>query len=213
MDAGNRRIRVQTSTRAIVDDQPRDVTVVGLSARTALLVSPTELAASGKTMSLLLPTVNGAEIDLMVGVDSVEKVAEGWVVAVTFMVIEQQVRTALNDLMALLLAGTGGGNRKHPRIIYDVTVRHGPALALFGKLEEISVGGLSVRVPERLAPGAMMRVSVPDYSSQAPLVFDGTVVQQRLSKEGGYHTGIAFGELDGELRARLARLLADLLCR
>lgn len=196
-----------------MDDQPCDVTVVGLSARTALLLSPTELAPVGKTIGLFLPTVKGAEIELLCGVDGTDQLAEGWVVAVTFIVIEQAVRNALNDLMALLLAGSGGGQRKHPRIIYDVTVKHGPALTLAGKLEEISLGGVSMRVLERMPPGAPARVSVPDYSSQVPLVFEGTVVQQRLSKEGGYHTGVAFGDVDPELRSRLARLLADLLCR
>ena len=152
VDAGDRRIEVHQATRAVVGDQPHDVTVIGLSARTALLLSPTELAPVGKSLGLFLPTVKGSEIELLVGVDNIDQLADGWVMEVTFIVVEQSVRTALNDLMALLLSGSGGGQRKHPRIIYDVTVRHGPELAQVGKLEEIRSAAWRCACPSASPP-------------------------------------------------------------
>jgi hypothetical protein len=209
---GERRIRVSTKTRALLANQSCEVLVVGLSARTALFVTRDDPGVAGETVTLYLPTVHG-ELELFAGVEQVDKTNEGFAVAVAFIVAEQQTRQALNDLMTLLLAGDGGGSRTHPRVIYDVAIRYGEALSQYGRLDELSVRGAGVRVREEMAMGAQLMVSIPDFASDDRLVMTGRVVNQRPSNEGGYHTGVEFVSVAPELRAQLARLLADLLCR
>jgi hypothetical protein len=208
----DRRIRVTTATRAFIRDAERTVTVVGLSARTALFVTDTDAGLTGSTVTLFLPTVNG-ELEVMAGIEQVEAVPAGFAVSVVFIVIDHPTRTALNDLVTLLLAGDGGGTRANPRVIYDVAIFYGPTLSLYGRLEDLSVRGASLRIRERLTPDVRIQFAVPDYSTDAKLVLNARVVQQRLSKEGGYHTGVELVDVDATVRAQLARLLADLLSR
>lgn len=208
----DRRIRVSTTTRATIRDEPREVLVVGISARTALFVTERDAGLTGSTLTLSLPMVAG-EIEVLAGIERIERVPDGFAVSVAFMISDQATRRALNDLMALLLGGDGGGARVHPRVIYDVAVKYGPTLSLTGRLEELSVRGASVRTGQRLTPGASFRMAVPDFGTEARLVLEASVVNQRVSKEGGYHTGVEFVGVTSAISTRLARLLADLLCR
>jgi hypothetical protein len=208
----DRRIRVSTTTRALIRDEEREVVVVGVSPRSALFVTTEEAGLTGSTLTLYLPGVD-REIELLAGIERVEKVADGFAVVVAFILVEQTIRRALNDLMALLLAGTGGGARVHPRIVYDAVVKYGPALSRVGRLQEVSSSGACVRIADRLPPDATMQLSIPEFSTNEHIEIAARVVNQRISHEGGYLTGVEFIGVSGLLRARLARLLADLLCR
>jgi hypothetical protein len=148
-----------------------------------------------------------------VGVDWVEKVPQGFAVAVSFMVSEQVTRQALNDLMRLLLAGDGGGARAHPRVIYDTPIRYGPMLTQSARLGELSLRGAGIRMGEQIAAGESLSLSIPDFSSATRLVLKARVVHQCLSREGGYETGVEFDAPDEKTRTQLTTLLADLLCR
>jgi hypothetical protein len=208
-----RRIRVSAITRALIDGHERSVLVVGLSSRTALFVTEADdMPESGSVLSLYLPGVAG-EIEVVVGVDWVEKVPQGFAVAVSFMVSEQVTRQALNDLMRLLLAGDGGGARAHPRVIYDTPIRYGPMLTQSARLGELSLRGAGIRMGEQIAAGESLSLSIPDFSSATRLVLKARVVHQCLSREGGYETGVEFDAPDEKTRTQLTTLLADLLCR
>jgi hypothetical protein len=213
VDAPGRRIKVSTDTIVRLNGTEVPVTVVGLSARDALILCQQSLGTSGGTLDLVLPTVGKRAIEVMVGIGRADRIEQGYAIIVEFMIVEQKLRSALNDLLRLLLAGDGGGARRHPRIIYDVPVRHGPLGSMQARLEEISLSGLSLCTPDRMLPGTEITIVVPDYASDSNLTLSGQVVQQRMAKEGGYHTGIALTEITNEARGQLARLLADLLCR
>ena len=208
----DRRIRVSTTTRAVIKDEEREVVVVGVSPRSALFVTTKEAGLTGSTLTLYLPGV-GSQIELLAGIERVERTPDGFAVVVAFILVEQATRRALNDLMALLLAGSGGGARVHPRIVYDAIVKYGPTLSCVGRLQEVSFSGACVRIAERLLAGAILQLSIPDYSSDERVGIAARVVNQRISHEGGHLTGLEFIDVSGPLRARLARLLADLLCR
>lgn len=207
------RIRVTTPTRVVVDGEERDVTVVALSARGALVHAPASIGAVGGVVDLKLPSLGGAELVLTAGIERVEAVKEGQAVTVQFMIAEPALRRALNELLALLLDGSGGGTRKHPRVIYDVRVRIGSDAERLGRLEEISLSGASVRLATRLGAGEPLILRVPLLRGAASLRLVGRVVDQRPALDGGLHTGVAFDELEPETRAALSQLLADLMCR
>lgn len=208
-----RRIKVTTETVARLQEGDVSVTVVGLSSRDALVLSQKPLAGEGGVLELMLPTVGGQQLAITCGIGHSQRVDAGCASVLDFIVVEQETRGALNDLLRLLLARDGGGERKHPRVVYDVPCRYGPGGKLAARLEDISLNGLSVRLPDRLLPGAEIQVILPAYGSDENLTVRGSVIQQRMAKEGGYSTGVTIGPLDFNERAQLARLLADLLCR
>jgi hypothetical protein len=210
---GDHRIRGTTPTRVRTSAGDRDVTVVALSARSALVLAPEPLDEVGRTVDLLLPGIGGAELEITAGIARTDRVREGAAVVVQFMIAEPSLRRALSDLLALLLAGDGGGTRKHPRVIYDVRVRIGSEAEHIGRLEEISLSGASVRVPMRLLNDEPLIMRVPLVRSGSFLRLVGRVVSQRKALDGGLHTGVAFDALDERMRIELGTLLADLMCR
>jgi hypothetical protein len=211
--AADHRIRVTTPTRVRTADGERPVTVVALSARSALMLADAPLGAIGRTIDLLLPGLDGAELEITAGIERIEQVREGAAVAVQFMIADPPLRRALTDLLALLLAGDGGGTRRHPRVIYDVRVRIGSEAEQIGLLEEISLSGASLRVGKPLEKDEPLILRVPLIRSGLPVRIVGRVVAQRPAADGGYHTGVAFDDLDERTRGELGTLLADLMCR
>lgn len=213
LNSADHRIRVSTPTRVRTADGEQPVIVVALSARSALLVAEAPLGEVGRTLDLLLPGVDGAELEITAGIERIDRVHEGVAVAVQFMIPDPPLRRAITDLLALLLAGDGGGTRRHARVIYDVRVRIGSDAERLGRLEEISLSGAALRVGTRLAAGDPIILRVPLLRTGESMRLVGRVVEQRPSADGGYHTGIAFDALDDKSRAELGTLLADVMCR
>ena len=212
------RIRVSTRTHVETDEGKHEVTVVALSARSALIFCGRELGVAGGVIDLILPSLAGRELRVTAGIEKSERVKEGAAITVHFIVADQELRKALNELLALLLAGTGGGSRKHPRVIYDVRVRieGGPAVAQLNdkaRLEEISLSGGCVVTKLQLGASMPIVVHVPVLNGGSALRLAARVVEQKSDPDGGYRTGIAFDSLEGEARLALGRLLADLMCR
>ncbi len=208
------RIRVSTRTHVQTDEGKHEVTVVALSARSALLFCGRELGVAGGVIDLILPSLAGRELRVTAGIEKSERIKEGAAVTVHFIVADQELRRALNELLALLLAGTGGGSRKHPRVIYDVRVRVDSDTASDrARLEEISLSGGCIVTKLQLGPRAPIVVHVPPLSGGSALRLSARVVEQKHEPDGGYRTGIAFDTLEGDARLALGRLLADLMCR
>ena len=212
--SADHRIRVSTQTHVLSDEGKHDVTVVALSARSALIFAGRELGVPGGVIELILPSLAGRELRITAGIEKSERVKEGAAVTVHFIVADQELRRALNELLALLLAGTGGGSRKHPRVIYDVRVRvDGDTASDRARLEEISLSGGCIVTKLHLGPSAPLVVHVPLLNGGSALRLGARVVEQKAEPDGGYRTGIAFDTLEGDARLALGRLLADLMCR
>lgn len=207
------RVRVSRTGRVRNADGEHVVTVVAMSARSALLLANVSLGVVGRTIDLVMPGVDGSELEITAGIERVERVREGNAIAVQFMLAEPSLRRALKALLAELLAGDGGGSRRHPRVIYDVRVRIGSDAEKLGLLEEISLSGASVRVGAALEAGDPLIMRVPVLSDGNGLRIVGRVVAQRPARDGGFHTGVAFDDLDERTRTALGTLLADLMCR
>ncbi len=211
--ASDHRIRVTTPTRVRTADGERPVTVVALSARSALMLAAEPVGEVGRTVDLLLPGMDGAELEITAGIARIDHVKEGAAVVVQFMIADPPLRRALSDLLALLLAGDGGGTRRHPRIIYDVRVRLGSDSEQVGRLEELSLSGAAIRVAMTLQKDDPVILRVPLMRSGTSLRLLGRVVDQRPALDGGLHTGVSFDALDERTRTELSRLLADLMSR
>jgi PilZ domain-containing protein len=209
----DRRVKVCATTRVTTDMGDRIVRLVGLSANTALLFVPEPVGAVGHCVDLFLPVIGGREIQLTTGIDSVERVLEGYAVTLRFIVAEPATRRELHSLLSLLLAGEETRSHQQPGMFYDVLVCYGPTGSQRANLEEISPTGLSMRVAERFVHELRVDVLVPALRNGPALQLRGRVTGQRLSREGGYHTAVSFDALDHKSRGALSALLADLMCR
>lgn len=187
------------------------MTIVALSARAALLHCAAELPARGSCIELYLPSLGGSEIEVLAGIDQIEPVREGVAVLVEFIVVEERVRRALNDLMSLLLAGDGGGRRAHPRVIYDVMVRYGDQHRI-ARLEELSMGGALMRTYEALEVNAPVSLSIPHPTTRISIAVSGRVANIRRYDSRSFSVGVAF-EIDATTRASVAAMLAELMAR
>ena len=213
--AARSRLEVSAITRARTPDGERTVRIVGLSARTALLVAPEPLGWAGQCIDLDVPTVGGRDLSVMAGIARSEQCKEGHVITVEFVVIDADVRRQLNELLALLLAGEPDADARQPRVVYDVVVAYGPTGARQAHLQEISLSGFSMRIAERIAHDVILDVAVPALRG------DATVGAARprhrpaaLGRGRLYHRARprAAGR-NATPRALSARSCADLMCR
>lgn len=207
------RIRLTLRARVTTPLGTRDVTVQALSGHGALISTIAPLGVVGRTVDLHLASESGQPLTVTAGIERVERMAPGELVALHFIVAEPELRRALNELLVSLLAGDGGGTRRHPRVIYDTRVRFGDSGEFIGKLEEISLGGAALRVGVALAEGLPFVLYVPSLMAARELRLSARVVNQRRAPDGGYRTGVAFDVLDDETAAALRRLLANLMQR
>ncbi len=202
------RIKVLAEIRLRTTEGERTVTLVALSARGALVLSQRAIGVAGECVDLELPAVGGKTVTVAAGVDKVHKVPEGMVSKVEFMIVEASIRKAVDDLLALLLAGDGGGTRRSPRVKYGVPVLYGELGQHRAKLIEISLNGLAMRAAVGLAGGTPLRVELPDA-----LVLQGTVVNARPSESvaGTFEIGMVFDQLPQSTLIALRTLLSDLV--
>ncbi len=210
-----RRIKVSAPARAICGRGELALELVALSSTSALLHHADPVGKVGETLELFLPSLSGGEIAVLAGIEQSLKIKEGHVVAVQFMVEDPSTQRALDKLLGLLLAGDGGGRRAHPRVIYNIPIRYGEQGQHAGELAEISVGGLGMRVKERIVPGSQLKVTIPDRNGHAFLSFRGSVSNERQAPEdpSTFEIGVVFNAMTPELKTSLHTLLGDLLRR
>ncbi len=207
-----RRIRVDASVRITPQrGDERQVLLVALSSESALLIVDEPLAEIGETLELYLPTLAGKEIPLLGSVDRIERIYEGIVMTVQFMVGEASVRRDVDALLTLLLGGDGGGLREHPRVSYGMPITLGEP-PFKGELLDLSMGGLSLVTDGPVAVGERLRVRIPHPSGHRHLVLLGLTVSRKPDPKGA-RVGVRFDPLPDDVRAELSAALSELLRR
>jgi hypothetical protein len=96
------RIKVLAEVRLRTLDGEQQVTLLALSREGALVLSTEAFGVPGECVDLELPVAGGSTIAIAAGIDSVEKLAQGNVSRLEFMIIDQAVRDALDNLLTLL---------------------------------------------------------------------------------------------------------------
>ena len=207
----NRRIKVSTQTRAVNARGEHAVLMVAIGARSALLLAAGPLGEVGQTLDLYLPAF-GEDLMIACGVEHTERIADGFVVTVEYMVVDQKIRRSLEMLLGLLLQGDGGGERRHPRIRHQIAIVYGERNEKPAQLELISLSGLGMSATEALPVGTRLKISLPDMYGGIRLALRGVVVNQKAAENGfGYQVGVAFDKLEPALHEELNALLIELV--
>jgi hypothetical protein len=210
-----RWIKLAAETRVLVKGEERPAQLTALSPSGAVVRLAAELGQAGEVLEVSIPLAPGLDLKLTAGVDGSQHVADGWLVAVSFMFGEAAERKALDELIMRLLGGSGGGRREHPRITYRVPVRFGPADSQEVELIELSMSGCLLHARESLAVGTLLKLHVPSASGHGHLRLDGEARHQQplADPKGWFSVGVAWKPMGDEQRAELSMLLRALLSR
>jgi hypothetical protein len=209
MDAQSprRRIKVQIQTRVVTARGEQPVLMIAIGARSALLLAAGPLTRVGETLDVQLP----GGLVLTSGVERIDRVEEGFILTVHFMIVEQGMRRALDQVIGDLLSGDGGGERQHPRVRHDIPIAWGENAERPAQLEEISLSGLLMRTASAPGEGASLVISIPDDRGKVRLRLSARVVNQRSAGEGTFHVGVMFISDDAATRSELATMLTELV--
>lgn len=83
------------------------------------------------------------------------------------------------------------------------------AIVQSGTCIDVSVGGIHIKIKEKLTLGELIQVQVPLKNEDLPVIFIGTVIRTKALTHGYYGIGIAtsFRELDNSINKGVAALL------
>jgi len=103
-------------------------------------------------------------------------------------------------------ADQGQENREHPRFEVSAYVDYtGAELLLHHRVENISLGGISIRTNSVEEPGTVVDLVINFPDLDATVAIQGEVAW--LDRTGAMNMGIRFLELDDERRETLSRYL------
>lgn len=188
--------------RAEVEAVLRDVSAVG-----ARLVVPEPVADDLGAVALEVPAGDAHEgLSVRGRVMYHRDRPEGVVLGVQFLDLDADGHRALMRFLEAVLEGEGGGDREHPRVAHRVEVTCRTKDRAKAVLEDVSKGGLRLRVPEALPPGEPIEVSLTVGKLDRPLSLSGEVVRSE-TVDGEVYAAVKLDELAGADAAMLEKLL------
>lgn len=137
-------------------------------------------------------------------------------IAVRFASMSPKAEDHLEKVLEMLLSGTGGGRREHPRLAQRLEIYFDDPADIRATLEDISKGGLAVTVPYSFSPGQSVQLTVFGGLRVGELRLRARVVHQTPVADGKlrlYHVGLKFEHPTGDLQDLVARLLQKLTSR
>jgi hypothetical protein len=155
------RIVVSTPVR-LIGREERSVLLREVSRRTARLFSDAPLGDPGAVVQLVLPSING-DLTVKAQVLSARACAADHDVTVLFVTDDDSA--GLEALLDLLLAGRGGGDRRHPRVIHRLAARLLDHPQVEAHIEDVSKGGCGLLLAAReFELGELIHLAVGDLT-------------------------------------------------
>ncbi len=173
-----------------------------------------KVANVGESVELFIGFSDKLEVAVMGEVLRLRESSRGFVTALRFDLIEPSMHDNLFNLIEAFLEARGSAERKHPRIARRYPIRYGHPKELKAMLENISMGGLAMTVPEPLVLDEEIEVSIPDLTGNELLIVRGKVVHQQPEKRGDETTirvGLQFRNLTREVEGCLQSLIQGLM--
>jgi len=213
------RVQAQVPIRIVVPGSGRvvDADLSNLSWGGAQFHCHEEPGQAGETLEVELPYHLHEPIRIESEILRVEAAGEGrYMVAVRFSSISPAEESHLEHVLEMLLSGSGGGRRVHPRLVQRLEIYFDDPSDVRATLEDISHGGLSVTVPYAFALNQSVELTVYARRWIGELRLRARVVHQETS-EGErpqlYRIGLRFEHPTPDLRELVGRLLKRLISR
>ncbi len=207
------RLQTQLAIDITVDGETRPAELKDLSQGGACILVFGDELARAQRLDLVLPTATGV-IDVGASVVRSTPVRGGAVTAVRFRNTESSQLTAIDGLLGELLVAAGGGGREHPRISRRLQVPIESKEDMIAVIENISLGGLAMKVDAPLEVGEKLLVVLPSDGGDDMLSLRACVANQRPHDEDStpnWVVGLTFNELSKQHHVLLDALLVNLL--
>lgn len=188
-----------------------DAVVANLSKGGAAILAPLNAAQVGELVTLMLERSEGlVTLALTSTVVRKEERDGRGVYGLEFEPLPPDDEAQLALLLQLLLAGSGGGRREHPRVAARVEVTCRTETIFRAWLNDLSKGGLSLRATKDVAVGEELVVSfgLPGLKG---LVEVRARVSSRQAVGDAFRLGVQFVPLTATEQAQVNRTLDVLL--
>lgn len=137
-------------------------------------------------------------------------------VAVRFSSVSTEAEAHLEKVLEMLLSGTGGGRRRHPRLVQRLEIYFDDPADIRATLEDISHGGLAVTVPYSFSIDQSVQLTVYGRPVVRELRLRARVVNQTTVEDDKlqlFRVGLKFEHPTDELQSLIERLLKKLASR
>lgn len=215
---GQPRIQAQVPVQ-IADsgsNQFRRALLANLSWGGALIYCDDEPGGVGDLLDVELPYHHSDSIRIESEIARVTHEEDGrFLVAVRFSSVSPEAEDHLEKLLEMLLSGTGGGRRAHPRLAQRLEIYFDDPADIRATLEDISHGGLAVTVPYSFSVNQSVQLTVYGPAGIGELRLRARVMHQELEngKVPLYRVGLKFEHPTGDLQKLVDHLLHKLAKR
>lgn len=215
---GQPRIQAQVPIRiaGAGSTQPRRALLANLSWGGAQIHCEDEPGGAGDPLEVELPYHHGDSIRIESEILRVTLEDDGrYLVAVRFSSVSPKAEAHLENVLEMLLSGTGGGRRAHPRLAQRLEIYFDDPADIRATLEDISHGGLSVTVPYSFTVSQSVQLTVYGPAGIGELRLRARVMHQELEngKVPLYRVGLKFEHPAGDLQKLVDHFLHKLSTR
>jgi len=216
---GQPRIQAQVPIRiaAVGSDQSRRALLVNLSWGGALIRCEDEPGDVGDLLEVELPYHHSDLIRIESEILRVTpEEAARYLVAVRFSSVSPKAEDHLEKVLEMLLSGTGGGRRAHPRLAQRLEIYFDDPADIRATLEDISHGGLAVTVPYSFSVNQSVQLTVYGRVGIGELRLRARVMHQQELENGNmplYRVGLKFEHPAGDLQKLVDHFLRKLARR
>jgi len=163
---------------------------------------------------LSLPYKAGAAIPVTARIIRVARREDGkFVAALRFTSISTEDEQRLEQILDMLLGGSGGGRREHARLVQRLDLHFDDPEDVKATLEDVSKGGLKATVPKAFEEGQSVKLTISGVWGLKSLVLRAKVVNQDKLEENGvefYRVGLEFEHPTREVQQKVDNALKRL---
>lgn len=207
------RLQTQLEVEVISEDSQRTAELRDLSQGGACILLAGGELARGQILQVLLPASTGT-VGINASVVRSTPIRDGALTALRFTDVDAIQLAAVDVLIGELLVIGGGGIREHPRVSRRLKVPVEGAAEMIAVVENISLGGVAMKVEAPLEVGEKILLVLPDDEGDDLLTMKACVTNQRVHEadaETTWVVGLTFNDLSKHRRVLLDALLVALL--
>ena len=168
----------------------------------------------GEYLELFLPYHDGGDIEIMANIVRSWEFGGMYNTSVRFSLLHPQDEPRLDNLLKLLLNSKDGRDREHTRFAHRIDVTFWDIEELKSTLEDISKGGMMIRMPDPVALNESIQVQLEGTDEGYSLTLRAHVVRQDVIEISGismFQIALKFQHPTEELHAMVSTLMSNIM--